>query len=345
MQRLHPGLALLAIAGLASSARAQCPEQGPIQHWTGAGSTVCPCFVQGEEWGASFANIPASHYPIEILRVGFGWGSVGGGAPDQLEDSINVYAGGLPNPGAAVFTLPGPVLTDGVINEFDIEPFGAPVINSGPVTVTIRLLNDSSIFDPAPVHDGNGCQGGGRNVVFAVPGGWMNACSLGVTGDWLVHIVYRGSCDGQSYCYGTPFDCPCGNGGAAPSGCHLAQGNGGVFLAFSSVVPDGMGGGTGLITGTNFPPAGQPGVITLRNTSPQLAPPHFGDGILCVGASGIVRLGAGTALNGTYTHNYVHGVMAGPGTFYYQLWFRNTPAMFCTPDAFNLSNGWELTWP
>ena len=40
------------------------------------------------------------------------------------------------------------------------------------------------------------------------------------------------------------------------------------------------------------------------------------------------------------------GAMAGQGTFYYQLWFRNTPVMFCDPAAaFNLSNGWELTWP
>ena len=31
---------------------AQCPEEPTLQHWTGAGTTVCPCFVAGEEWGA-----------------------------------------------------------------------------------------------------------------------------------------------------------------------------------------------------------------------------------------------------------------------------------------------------
>ena len=48
---------------------------------------------------------------------------------------------------------------------------------------------------------------------------------------------------------------------------------------------------------------------------------------------------------GTSTNNIMHGAMAGPGTFYYQVWFRNTPAMYCTPDAFNLSNAIELAWP
>jgi hypothetical protein len=36
--------------------------------------------------------------------------------------------------------------------------------------------------------------------------------------------------------------------------------------------------------------------------------------------------------------------MSGAGLFYYQLWFRDQPAMFCTPQAFNLSNGTTLTW-
>ena len=35
---------------------------------------------------------------------------------------------------------------------------------------------------------------------------------------------------------------------------------------------------------------------------------------------------------------------AGPGTFYYQLWYRNTPSSYCTPAAFNLSSGRTLVW-
>jgi hypothetical protein len=40
------------------------------------------------------------------------------------------------------------------------------------------------------IHDGNGCQAG-KNVVYAIPGGWYSACALGVTGDWIVYAVYR----------------------------------------------------------------------------------------------------------------------------------------------------------
>ena len=45
---------------------------------------------------------------------------------------------------------------------------------------------------------------------------------------------------------------------------------------------------------------------------------------------------------GTIDMNLSHG--AGAGTFGYQMWFRNQPASYCNPEAFNLSNGLQLTW-
>jgi len=84
-------------------------------------------------------------------------------------------------------------LTDGVINEFDISLFpGDRVIRSGPFTVTLEFLNTNAgdFFAPSLVHDGNGCSSG-QNVIFAIPGGWANACSLGVTGDGLFGVLYR----------------------------------------------------------------------------------------------------------------------------------------------------------
>jgi hypothetical protein len=57
-----------------------------------------------------------------------------------------------------------------------------------------------------------------------------------------------------------------------------------------------------------------------------------------------VRLGVTFAVSGTSLHTFGHGAMAGPGAFYYQLSFRNNPAMFCTPDSFNLSQGRSLAW-
>jgi hypothetical protein len=85
------------------------------------------------------------------------------------------------------------VLTDGFVNEYDLEPLpGQIVVSSAPFTVTLEFLNqnNNNIFAPSVVHDGNGCQGG-KNVVKAIPGGWFNACALGVTGDWVFYAIYR----------------------------------------------------------------------------------------------------------------------------------------------------------
>jgi hypothetical protein len=183
---------MLALLGHPPRAGEPCPEEPPLQNWTGAGTTSCPCFIPNEQAGAVL-NLPADVFPIEILRVGIGFGSTFGGAPDVLEQAIHIYGAGLPDPGVPIFTLEGPQLTDGVINEFDLEPLpGEIIVDSGPFTVTLEFLNQNvnDPFAPTVVHDGNACQPG-KNVVLAIPGGWSDACALGVTGDWVFHVIYR----------------------------------------------------------------------------------------------------------------------------------------------------------
>jgi hypothetical protein len=189
---------LFIIAGLAVAlaaapfAAADCPEEDPLQNYAGGGTVVCPCFAVGEEAGAVL-TAPSEHYPIEILRVGIGWGSMYGGAPESFEEAIHIYDAGLPNPGTPIFTQEGPVLTDGVINEFDFEPVpGEIVIDSGAFTVTLEFANANAgdIYAPSMVHDGGACQSE-KNVVYAIPGGWYDACVLGVSGDWVVYAIYR----------------------------------------------------------------------------------------------------------------------------------------------------------
>jgi hypothetical protein len=175
----------------ARPAGAQCTEQ-QFQNYVGGGTVACPCFVVGEQAGAIF-QLPASEYPIEITRVGVGWGSAFGGSGQSIEQAIHIYAGGLPNPGTPIFSLVGPQLTDGAINEYNLVPLpGEIVINSGPFTVTLEFLNENlnNFFTGTVVHDGNGCQPG-KNVVFANPGGWLDACNLGVSGDWVFFVKYR----------------------------------------------------------------------------------------------------------------------------------------------------------
>ena len=191
--RKFTALAAVALITLAAvTATAQCPTEPTLQNFTGAGTVACPCFAPGEEAGAVFES-PAEHYPFEILRVGIGWGSLFGGNFPQVEQAIHIYNGGLPDPGTPIHTTLGPQLADGAINQFDLEPqIGEIVVESGPVAVTLEFLNGNAgnSFLPTVVHDGNGCQPG-LNLVKAVPGGWSDACQLGVTGDWIFHLVYR----------------------------------------------------------------------------------------------------------------------------------------------------------
>jgi len=170
-----------------SAAYAQCPEQID-QHFIGAGTTACPCFVPGEEAGAVFT----APKQIAITKIGIGWGSTFGGQGQTIEQAIHVYGVGLPNPGVPIFSLLGPQLTDGVINEFTVEALNW-IVPAGDFSVTIEFLNESAsnFFQPATVHDGNGCTGGGVNLVKAIPGGWNDACLLGVTGDWIFYVKYK----------------------------------------------------------------------------------------------------------------------------------------------------------
>jgi hypothetical protein len=148
----------------------------------------------------------------------------------------------------------------------------------------------------------------------------------------------------QGYCYGNPVECPCGNGGSGLGGCDLPQATGGVALTIEDFAPDGSGGGTAKLVGTGYPPMAGPTVVAIRSNTAESPPVVFGDGLRCIGTIGFVRIGSTTAAGGVSERAIVHG--AGAGTFFYQLWFRSTPATFCDPSAaFNLSSGLQVAWP
>jgi hypothetical protein len=141
---------------------------------------------------------------------------------------------------------------------------------------------------------------------------------------------------------GSLASCPCGNTGDPDTGCDLQQGTGGVQIgvARQQTTPQNRA----TFIGNGFPSATSPTALVIRSTGLDAATPVvFGDGLRCVSVP-IVRLGATFASGGLSEHTLGHGAAVGSGTFYYQVWLRNTPAGFCTPDAFNLSNGTTLTW-
>ncbi len=317
-----PTLLLLSSALSASTALAQCPDEPTLEHWTGSGAIVCPCFVAGEEAGAIF-TAPAAHYPIEILRVGFGWGSQFGGGPTVLEQAIHIYPGTLPNPGAPQYSLNGPTLSDGFINEFDLEAYpGNRIVASGPFTVTLEFANSNAgqIFDPSFVNDGNGCQPG-KNVVKAIPGGWIDACALGVTGDWQVHVIYRRvNCGSGSI--GTNY---CLN--AVPNSSGMAAG---ILATGTETVTD----NDVTLQAVNLP-LNQFGYFLTSQTQYFLATPAGSQGNLCIGGN-LGRYNQANAVGfsgtiGEINHqinltdmptNPHQAVYAGQ-TWNFQAWFRD----------------------
>lgn len=149
-------------------------------------------------------------------------------------------------------------------------------------------------------------------------------------------------CDTSVLERGANTPCPCENHGAPGFGCDNAQSTGGVRL---QVVDQTVGPqNRATLQGLGFPTSGAPGVVLIRSNTFEVTSVPFGDGIRCVGSLGLVRLGASVARDGTSTHVFGHGAKL-PGTYFYQAWYRNTPAAFCDPSAaFNLSSGNSLIW-
>jgi len=181
---------------------------------------------------------------------------------------------------------------------------------------------------------------GDRFVVGAYYHDLSEQVNAGAAYVWRLFPISTPFCDDSD---GSLASCPCANPGDADTGCDIAQATGGVQLTVCAQETSPNNRAT--VQGTGFSVAGSPTAIVIRATDlDNDTPVVFGDGLRCVGTP-VVRLGAAFATNGTSTHTFGHGAMAGGGTFYYQLWFRNTPAMYCTPEAFNLSNGATLNWP
>jgi hypothetical protein len=131
-----------------------------------------------------------------IVGIQIAWqGTEPGGLP-SLEQAINIYEGDtFPAPGSEMETLVGPVMTPGFINEFrfldDTKnfPLLVPVTNGQQFFVTLQYANPTDVGNggPSVVRDLDGCQSG-KNVLFAVPGGWIDFCFI-IQGDLVMRAI------------------------------------------------------------------------------------------------------------------------------------------------------------
>ncbi|MBK7874219.1 MAG: hypothetical protein IPJ77_00430 [Planctomycetes bacterium] len=153
------------------------------------------------------------------------------------------------------------------------------------------------------------------------------------------------------FCFGDGLDaahttnCPCGNTGAAGNGCGNSVVASGANLSTT--------GTTGLDTialqGSGMPASVS--CIYLQGTA--LDDAVFGDGVRCTGGT-LLRLRTRTNVSGasafpdstdTITLSARGGVSPGSGAVrYYQTYYRNSAALYCPPETFNVTNGIVILW-
>lgn len=151
-------------------------------------------FVTGEK-AASWLTSPCDG---NLRAVQIFWRSFTGTTGEQIHDSIEIYrAGTFPTPGTLAETIGGPVLTDGVLNEWryldenNVIPLIVPVTQNETFVVAFTFDAEPPASGPSVVRDTDGIQPN-RNAIYADIGptfAWFNAQTLGVTGDWVIRAV------------------------------------------------------------------------------------------------------------------------------------------------------------
>jgi hypothetical protein len=145
---------------------------------------------------------------------------------------------------------------------------------------------------------------------------------------------------------GSAAACPCGNTGAPAHGCAWSGNPAGALLDASgsaSISVDSL-----VLHGSAMPDSS---ALYFQGTTAVNGGPGavFGDGLRCAGGT-IMRLATRTNSAGASSYPVagdqpisVRGQITSAGTRTYQVWYRNAAA-FCTPSAFNLTNGLSVEW-
>jgi len=221
--RLH-GKGALAVMGLAMGVLGGgvVADEIVVQNdslTNGDTAAICPCFAGGEE-AAVWLTSPCDG---NIVGIQIFWRSLLGGQDPALEDSIRIYNGGsFPNPGSLKDEFLAPALQDGGLNEFRYEdqnqsiPISVPVSAGEEFVVSLKFFNSNNTNPSLPsiVSDNQDCQPG-KNAVKVNGVFWADACSLGVSGDWVIRAIID--------CGGDPIGAACMPDGTCMEGLTESQ--------------------------------------------------------------------------------------------------------------------------
>jgi len=153
----------------------------------GASANVQAGFVKNEI-AASVFTVPVLDGTIFLRKAQVMFFNALGQSTSR-QGRILVYASGAVNPGVPVYTSPIVTFIPGFLNEVDVSPGNLEFTPGQSFTIGLKfeqeglLVNFSSI-----VTDTNGILAQ-KNRVFAVPGGWVTAESLGITGDFGIRAA------------------------------------------------------------------------------------------------------------------------------------------------------------
>lgn len=154
---------------------------------------------------------------------------------------------------------------------------------------------------------------------------------------------------GSAFCgtAGTVPNCPCGNNGFPGRGCGNSVNASGAILwgnGFPSISND-----TVILHASGMPATAT--CLVFQGTVALTSPVVFGDGLRCVGGvqqrfplrtAWCGNRSFGNGVPGDPSLSVYFGITS-PATLQYQVWYRDSAA-FCTPNVFNLSNGYRITW-
>ena len=160
-------------------------------------------FVIGEK-GASWLTSPCDG---NIVAVQVLWLSAAGNTGQTLGGSIEIYrSGSFPTPGTLAQQINGPLLSDGVINEYrylddnNTIPLVVPVAANETFVVAYAFDANPPMSGPSLVVDANGIVAA-RNAIYANIGGsffWFSSETFTVPGDWVIRAVVDCQAGGSS---------------------------------------------------------------------------------------------------------------------------------------------------
>ncbi|MBX3727014.1 MAG: DUF11 domain-containing protein [Xanthomonadales bacterium] len=192
MRNTLAGLLALATAGGATAAEVTVKNDSLTDFGT---AIIVTGFISGGAAGSWLTSPCAGN----IVAVQVFWRSQSGTAAPIIHEAVRIHrAGTFPTPGVVVETVGGPVLTDGVLNEWrytdenSVIPILVPVAQDE--TFVVALTFDEApplVVGPSVVRDTNGILPG-RNSIYSNFGAgfeWRSAESLGVAGDWVIRAV------------------------------------------------------------------------------------------------------------------------------------------------------------